>query len=315
VSTDGVVLATEHTTILDTRQMPWRPHFGIDGAFSKILSSDRDGVPRVFLTFLPESFDGVRLPQRRRSISVASTTLVLDGELDVTEYGSAGPVLVRTKAGYWLDHPAGAAYGAPQLWNCPAGALLLTFRSGGSTLPDEKAFADQVRIEEIDDAVPVTAAAASPDGEVFSDVTSGARVLDSRTAPWTSHFGMHIGRVKVLSRDQAGSPLAYLTKTPGAAPDQVAPKGSAERHFHRDIVEQIFVTGGELTMREYPTLSDRVGEQVVLRPGYFLDRVPGSIHQVEARSPIGFASLEVRDRPGNYPFDDDFDAHNFIEKM
>jgi hypothetical protein len=314
VSTDGVVLATEHTTILDTRQMPWQPHFGLDGAFSKTLSSDIDGTPLVFLTFVPESFDAAGLARQRAAVSVSQQTLVLDGEIDVVEYGIDGPALVRAKAGFWFDHPAGAAYGAPSTWACPAGALLLTFRSGGATLPAEAGYTDEVSTT---GGAPADVAPAEPngDGEVFHDSATGARVVDSRTAPWTGHFGMHIGRVKVLSSDAGGSPLAYLTKTPGAAPDQVAPKGSAERHYHQDIIEQIFVTGGELTMREYPSLDDRKGEAVILRPGYFLDRAPGSIHQLERRSAVGFASLEVRDRPGNYPFDDDFDAHNYIEKM
>jgi uncharacterized RmlC-like cupin family protein len=313
VTEDGVVLRSEHTAILDTRAMQWEPHFGIAGAFAKVLSRDAEGAPLVFLSFLPEDFDAAVLPARQQIGTVEERTLVLDGELADVEYGPDGPVAILAKAGYWLHHPAGAYFGTPEGWRPPAGALLLTYRSGPGTLPGEPSFAGQARTATGAPAIPAGAAAA--DGTVFADPISGARVVDSRTMPWSAHFGMHLGLTKILSVSAEGSPLAYLTKTPGFAPGQLPPKGSAERHYHRELTEQIFVTGGELAMREYADLDDRMGELVVLRPGYFLDRAPGSIHQLERRSATGFASLEVRDTTGNYPFDEGFDELNYIERM
>jgi hypothetical protein len=313
VTGDGIVLRTQYTTILDTRQMAWQPHFGIPGAFAKVLSADAAGAPLVFLSFLPEDFDAAALPARQTARSADQRTLVLDGELASIEYGPDGPVAITATAGYWLDHPAGAESGTPTAWQPPAGALLLTYRSAPGTLPAEDGFAAEVSTA--DPGSPASSAAPGADGVVFDHPATGARVVDSRTMPWRAHFGMHLGKTKTLSAAADGAPLAYLTKTPGFAPGQVPPKGSAERHFHRVLVEQIFVTGGELTMREYAALDDRTGELVVLRPGFFLDRAPGSIHQLERRSPTGFASLEVRDHAGNYPFDDGFDELNYIEKM
>ena len=72
---------------------------------------------------------------------------------------------------------------------------------------------------------------------------------------------------------------------------------------------------GELVMLEYPNLQDTVGREVRLRGGYFVDRKPGSIHQLLSRSPLGFASLEVRSGPGNYPYDRNFDTANYTEEM
>ncbi len=310
---DGIVLRTTCTTILDTRQMHWQPHFGIPGAFAKVLSTDTGGAPLVFLSFLPEDFDASVLPARQAARSADQRTLVLDGELASVEYGPQGPVPISATAGYWLHHPAGAEFGVPGAWQPPAGTLLLTYRSAPGTLPAEDGFPAEVRTAEPEsDAAQSTPGA---DGLVFASPVTGARVVDSRAMPWAAHFGMHLGKTKILSADPDGTPLAYLTRTPGFAPGQVPPKGSAERHFHRELVEQIFVTGGELTMREYADLDDRTGELVVLRPGYFLDRARGSIHQLERRSATGFGSLEVRDKAGNYPFDEGFDKLNYIEKM
>jgi hypothetical protein len=312
VADDGVLLQTEHTTILDTRQMPWQPHFGIRGAFGKVLSADEHGAPMVFLTFLPEDFDASVLPARQSARTADQRTLVLDGALAAIEYGPDGPVAITATAGYWLHHPPGAEFGTPDGWQPPAGSLLITYRSAPGTLPGEAGFADEITIgsgENVSSPAPHSA------GVIYSDPATRARVVDSRAMPWAAHFGMHLGKTKTLTADADGAPLAYLTKTPGFAPGQVAPKGSAERHFHRELTEQIFVTGGELTMREYAEVDDRAGQLIVLRSGYFVDRAPGSIHQLEQRSATGFASLEVRDKPGNYPFDEGFDELNYIEKM
>ena len=308
-----VLLQTEHTTILDTRQMSWQPHFGIPGAFARVLSTAADGAPLVFQTFLPEDFDASELPARQSATRADESTLVLDGELSTVEYGPDGPVAITATAGWWLHHPRGAAFGIPDDWAPPAGALLLTYRSSPGTLPAEAGFPAEVTVGAAER--PQATAAPGPTGVAYEDPASGARAIDTRAMPWTAHFGMLLGRTRTLAADPEGVPLQYLTKTPGFAPGQVPPKGSAERHFHRELAEQIFVTGGEITMREYDGLEDHIGETVVLRPGHFVDRTAGSVHQLERRSETGFASLEVRDRPGNYPFDGRFDELTYVERV
>ena len=139
----------------------------------------------------------------------------------------------------------------------------------------------------------------SDGGVVFSsDLVS---ILDTRELPWCipaegePFHGTGV-KVKVLARDDEGSPLVQLLWIPPGTPS-FSPGGVRERHYHKTVREYVFTLEGELPFREYREL-DGDGELVVYKQGYFLDRRPGpgSGHgmDTEHASPAGCLMLEVR---------------------
>ena len=108
--------------VSDTNAMPWQPHFGIDGAQVKVLATDANGEPAVFISFIPE---GARVDtQRLVHPGVHERILVLFGEVTVREYVGHEDFMgvpITVAAGYWLDHPAGVPHGFADPFTTPVG--------------------------------------------------------------------------------------------------------------------------------------------------------------------------------------------------
>jgi len=134
--------------------------------------------------------------------------------------------------------------------------------------------------------------AGSSDGIVLA--RPEATILDTHAMEWEDHYGIKGGKMKVLSRDDDGLPSVVLTWVPPGM-TSLNPRGP-ERHYHRTVTERGLVLFGELPMLEYESLDDPSPRRIVLKPGYYLDRRPGSVHGVdhEAPSQVGFMWVEWR---------------------
>jgi hypothetical protein len=96
----------------------------------------------------------------------------------------------------------------------------------------------------------------------------------------------------VLVRDGDGEPVLSLSWVPPGL-TSFHPDGP-EIHYHRSIVERMFVLAGEMTLLECGGFDEEVRTPVTYRPGYFIDRRPGSVHGIDPDqpSPIGLLYLE-----------------------
>lgn len=131
------------------------------------------------------------------------------------------------------------------------------------------------------------------------------RRLDTRGLAWEDFDGLEGGRIKVLSRDAAGNPSVFLVwLPPGELPSVPLP----HRHFHRSVREFSYVLGGELPHWEYADASQQRGDLVVFREGFYMDRLPGSLHGLEPgpSSPTGCTILMWRDGVGNWVDEPEF---------
>ena len=124
-------------------------------------------------------------------------------------------------------------------------------------------------------------------------------LLDTREMPWEPFSGLAGGKVKILSRDQEGNATVMLVwLPPGELPGVALP----HRHYHRTIREFSYVLSGELPHWEYADAEQQQGDIVVFREGFFMERLPGSIHGLEPgpTSEAGCLLLMWRDGVGNW---------------
>jgi len=122
-------------------------------------------------------------------------------------------------------------------------------------------------------------------------------LLDTRDMPWEPMPGIPGAMQKVLSRDLDGDPRVQITwMPPGLRHDEPS------RHYHRTVHERGFALFGELPMREYASVEDERGRPVLFRAGYYMDRLPGSVHGIDpdASSSVGFMMLDWRTGSGTY---------------
>lgn len=298
---DGVVIDWPDLRRLDTREMPWQEFAGLEGTKIKVLARDRSGNPLVFVQWIPPGgFPSVSLPHRHYHRSVREFAYVLDGELPHWEYASADAPgeIVRFREGFFMDRRPGSIHGLEPGPASAVGCTLLMWRDGTGTMVDEPDFDEQT----VDvpypggAALPAAAAVALADGVVLDrpDVT----ILDTREMPWTDFAGLDGARVKMLSRDAAGNGVTWLIWLPGELPSV----GRPHRHYHRTIREFSFMVAGELPHWEYRNAAQQQGDLVVVREGYFMERLPGSVHGLEEgpSSPVGCVLLQWRDGVGNY---------------
>ena len=133
-------------------------------------------------------------------------------------------------------------------------------------------------------------------GEVYR--RSNVITLDTREMEWEEFPGLSGARMKVLSRFESGEPSVFLVwNPPGRLLDDLP-----HRHYHSTVHEFHFFLEGEFPIWEYESPEDGDGELVMLKGGYYLERLPGSIHGIEAEptSPVGSMVLIWRTATGNF---------------
>jgi hypothetical protein len=303
----GIVVDWADQRRLDTRAMHWEDLPGDPESKIKVLSRDDRGNVRVCLLWSPprEAASGDSPTRRRIHTGARQLTLVLAGEQAGLEYANADapgePVVYRE--GFFIDRSPGSIY---EVETSTVGSTSLIWRTDDGNVPAETEAAvgaatspEGPRVASADHE-PSTA----DDGVVVDRDT--LRVLDTRQMPWQGFAGLRRGKVKVLTSDEHGNPTAFMVWIP---PGEVV-EGWAlpHRHYHRSIREFSFMISGELPHWEYQNAEQQVGDLVIVRPMYFLDRSPGSIHGLEPgpTSPTGCILLQWRQGVGNWVNEPEF---------
>ena len=126
------------------------------------------------------------------------------------------------------------------------------------------------------------------------------RLVDTRTMVWEDFPGLKGCKVKVLSRFPDGHAMIFLVWMPPGSP--IPTELLPHRHVHRTTSEFAYVLSGELPHWEYEDASQKEGELVVFKEGYFMHRKPGSLHGLEPGpvSDTGCLILFWRDGVGNW---------------
>jgi hypothetical protein len=143
------VIGRSDLTVLDTRAMQWESVAGwgdipgLQGVKRKVLTRDEQGLPSVFLSYLPAGFSVPDLPFRHYHSTVHEYAFFLEGELPQWEYENAEQQrgdLVTYKPGYFMHRRPGSIHGFEPGPTTPVGALMLAWRTGHGTELGESGF-------------------------------------------------------------------------------------------------------------------------------------------------------------------------------
>src|SRR5262249_55170624 len=121
---------------------------------------------------------------------------------------------------------------------------------------------------------------------------------------------------KVLVRDEAGEPGAFVFHLPGSFATRY---NLPHRHFHRTTHEFGFCLGGEFPHWEYRDAMEQHGGLVSRQRGYFMSRAQGSIHGREPGpfTRVGYTSLMWRTGTGNWipepNFEEETEVVDFVD--
>ena len=276
---------------IDTRAMEWEP-LPVDGLFRKVLSRDADGEPSAMLTFVPP---GGFLPgglgrQFHRSVRVFA--YVVEGELVVWEYESAGQVegdLIRAKAGFFMDRRPGSIYGVEAGQPRSAtGALVLNWREGGPGIwAGERDYETETVAVPFGDGGGFAAGVDEPHeaGGACVRNRGGVTWLDTREMAWET-MPMPGWVHRVLVRDEAGDPSVTINYHAPRREESGSPlPAGRHRHYHRSTREFNYLVAGEGVTWEYTSPEDTDGEVFHSKQGYFMDRAAGSIHGTRTGQP------------------------------
>lgn len=292
--------------ILDTRSIPWESFAGLTGAKVKVLSRDDAGRELVFLVWMPPGeLPGVCLPHRHYHRTVREYSLIVSGELPHWEYKDTAQQrgdLVVFREGYFMERHPGSIHGLESGLTSANGCTILMWRDGvGNWVNEPEAEQETIDVAYDDPPTdvsgPTTELAAQEGGVVLErpDVT----IRDTRAMPWEPFDGLRGGKVKVLARDAAGHASVFIVWMP---PGHRDPAVLPHRHYHRTVREFAFMLSGELPHWEYTGAEQQHGELVIFREGFYMDRLPGSLHGSEpgVTSPTGCTLLMWRNGVGNW---------------
>lgn len=282
---DGVVIDWPDLHRFDTRAMRWEEFPAIAGTKVKVLTRDDAGHPSTFIQWLPPGeLEGVALPHRHFHRTVTEYAYVLSGDLPHWEYGSAEEEhgqLVVFREGYFMERRPGSIHGLEPGPVSETGVTILFWRDGTGTMVDEPDFAQET--EELSfsagwqpPATPPEPLAPQAGGVVLE--RPDVRILDTREMEWEDWGGETGMKARILSRLPDGNPATMLVWLP---PGELQGIDLPARHYHRTVTERSFMLAGELPHWEYRSADDKVGELVIVRPGYFMERLPGSVHGLE----------------------------------
>ena len=296
----GIVHDGGGLTLFDLRELPWEPHIGIPGGRQKTLSQAPDGTSLIQVTWIPAGYKGAGRPKRHFHSTVHERGIVLFGDLPMREYLSPDddhgrPVVFRE--GYFMDRKPGSVHGIDPDRTSDVGFVMLEWRTGpGTFLTEPGAEQETVVLEASPEASDRPLA---PDGSppwIIAD-SGGLKLIDTRAMPWEPLQGIAGAQMQALTRSPEGwTECVILHMLPRAL------GGEPHRHYHSTVHEFGYALDGELPMREYASVADDIGQRVLFREGYFMDRRPGSIHGIDTSrvSPTGYTFLEWRNGPGTY---------------
>jgi uncharacterized cupin superfamily protein len=133
----------------------------------------------------------------------------------------------------------------------------------------------------------------------------GVTHFDTREMPWDAFYGYRRGFIRVLKEFANGRPEVFLVYTP---PGVMAPD-RPRRHYHH-CREWNYVIAGEFPVWEYESPEQADGTMVLLRDGFYMDRLAGvaGAHGVQPGrgSATGCVSLTWRTEPGTFKDEPEF---------
>ncbi len=290
----GVVLERDDVTILDTNAMPWEDHF-YGGTKTKILTRFDDGAPMVQIEWIPAGLETFGDALERHAHAVTERLLVFAGEFPIIEYEDFDDTVgerVVFKPGWYLDRRAGSVHGADPANPAPVGFLCIEWREGRSYVGED---GSETEVHHLDGPVSPKPQANDPaktGGGVYE--RDNVTILDTTAMAWEDHHYPGF-KAKILSRDANGAPSVQLVWMP---PALTSFDEKAARHAHTNADEWVLLLAGEISMREYESFDDTVGETVVLKPGYYVDRRRGSVHGADPADPSPVGALWLAWRTG-----------------
>ena len=315
---DGVVRDQGGLRALDTRELEWREHDTVADGCTKTLSCDTDGEPTIGIVRYPAGRSQPDFPAGIYHKASREFAFFLGGDLPHWEFGrvnDAGVLvesfqeLVVFKEGFYMDRRPLTVHGlGPE--SSRIGSEVLTWRASGGTFVGEDSVGDHtVGLGAVAPETADPGVAHDPQMEA-SDVAGTVKdwadltVLDTRAMTWGPHPRLAGARIKVLSRDVKGQATVALTWLP---PEGMhAPASTPAYHAFREFC---FVLEGELRLREFEDATDSAGELLIARKGCYLDRIPGSIHCVDAEpSATGCVLLGWRTLDAVFVNERDFQA-------
>jgi hypothetical protein len=280
------------------------------GSSMKPLAFFDDGSPEVMLGWIPpgKAQSIPQLPDRHYHRSVAEYFYLLGGEVYTWDYRDESDpdgVLIHYRPDYYLDRQPGpqGIHGLEDGPVATCGTLFLNWRTGVGIWAGEPEFADEsvsVPYPPDKSTMVTDPLMASVDGTGLVYSTPTVRLLDTRAMGWEPYpdLGPRASH-KVLSMHANGEPKVMVL----AVSASEVPVTGVMRHNAR---ETFYVLSGELPIREYGSDPDSDDVQtVMLKAGYFVDRKPGSRHEIVSDIPCAGDAVLLywRDAPGTLPGD------------
>ena len=304
----GVVFRSDLATVIDTREMPWLTFEGMGGSSMKPLAFFDDGSVEVMLGWIPpgKAQSIPQLPDRHYHRSVAEYFYLLGGEVYTWDYRDEDDpdgVLVHYRPDYYLDRQPGpqGIHGLEDGPVATCGTLFLNWRTGVGIWAGEPEFADEsitVPYTPSKSSMVVDPLPTPTDGTGLVYSTPTVRLLDTRAMTWEPYpaLGLSAAR-KVLSVGSDGEPKVMML----AVSTSQLPAAAEMRH---DTRESFYVLSGELPVRELGPGADDA-QTIVLKAGYFVDRKPGSRHEIAGDVPCAGDAVLLywRDASGTLPGD------------
>jgi hypothetical protein len=122
----------------------------------------------------------------------------------------------------------------------------------------------------------------------------GVRWLDTRAMPWEEMPGLPGLRQKTLHRDADGEPSVTINFIPPGETLGELPY----RHYHASVREWVYILEGEYPGWEYSSAEQTRGDLLWKRRHFFMERMPGSIHGVEAGATTSTGAIVLNWRAG-----------------
>jgi hypothetical protein len=310
----GVVLDRPDLRIVDTREMAWEPFPGHHSGKIKVLRRNQDGSSATHLLYLegPTVVWAGRQPQKHVHKTIREYAYFIEGLFPLLEYETAEPdepaFPVHIKSGYFLDRLPNSWHGVNTAEPPPIHIVSFEFRDrAGNFIAEPEAEGETVHVPATPDLIdaagrvarglPISwpAGTGTLPGTVYN--RGNATWLDTREMEWTeSSDGC---KIKPLARFTKGHPFEgqleiYLLWQPATSPLRQAPY----RHYAQTVREEFMVLSGEIRSREYDNVNQKDGELVILKPGFYVDRGPGSLHGSDDDAGAGVDSVILVRRSG-----------------
>jgi hypothetical protein len=310
----GVVRERANLRILDTREMAWETFPGHPAGKIKVLRRNEDGSSGTHLMYLegPRVVYEGRKPFKHIHKTIREYAYFIEGLFPLLEYETdeeqerAFPVGI--KAGYFLDRQPKSWHGVNTNDPPPTHIISFEFRDkAGNFISEPEAEEENVHVvantellprdERVVSGLPVSwqSGTGTIAGTVYN--RGGATWLDTREMVWEELPSG--GKIKPLARFMNGHPSeGHVEVFQLWQPADSSIRELPYRYYAKTIREEFLVLSGEMLTWEYEDAEQREGDLVALKPGFYVERKPESIHGVEPSISVEVDSLILVRRTG-----------------